>query len=96
MRPMGRPALAPEQLKVPMGELLTPAFMSSHTRFRTAEVMLSSGGFAAQSDSDFAAIPREHLNAFIRSVSCFPNWDTMLRKARTDWMLRRIGLIFEA
>lgn len=95
MRPTGKPAAAPEQLKVPIGELLTPAFPCKRTHFSTADAMLRAGGFAVEGGHDFASIPREHLNTFVRSVSPFANWEAMLRAARTQWMLRRMGLIFE-
>lgn len=84
-------ALDGEQ-SVPINELLTPAFVSSHTSFTNAEEMFEASGFAIESQEDFAAIPDDKWDEFIRSVSSFPDWQAMLGEASREWVAGQLRL----
>lgn len=76
---------------VPITELLSPEFVSSHTRFANAEEMFDASGFKVESQEDFAAIPDVEWNEFIRSISSFSDWQTMLGEAGATWAAKKLG-----
>ena len=66
--------------------------MAAHTDFGTFEAMFEASGFTFESPEDFATIPDAERDAFIASVTRFPDWKTMQEKAAVDWMARGIRL----
>lgn len=79
------------QHSVPVNELLTPSFISKHTRFSSAEEMFEASGFKVESQEDFAAIPDAEWDEYIRSVSSFANWQEMLGAATKEWAAKKLG-----
>lgn len=79
------------QHNVPMNELLTPEFVSKHTKFASADEMFDASGFKVETQEDFAAIPDDKLDEFIRSISSFGNWSDMLREAGKVWAAKKLG-----
>jgi hypothetical protein len=77
---------------VPVTELLTPNFVSQHTRFNTAEELFAASGFEAETADDFKSIPDADRDAHIRSASDFPDWETMLGTAVKEWTKHQLGL----
>ncbi|HEX3684997.1 MAG TPA: hypothetical protein VHU83_20855 [Bryobacteraceae bacterium] len=77
---------------VPVTELLTPEFLSSCSRFASADEMFEASGFQIESAEDFKAIPDAEWNAFISSNTSCPNWETMLAEASGEWAKRQLGL----
>jgi len=84
-------ALAGEH-NVPFSELLTPEFLSRHTRFKDFEEMLTTSGFKVNSTEDFKAIPELEWDIFVQSTSTFTNWQAMLDEAFSDWTTNKLGL----
>ncbi|HID30656.1 MAG TPA: hypothetical protein EYP19_11710 [Desulfobacterales bacterium] len=76
---------------VPLNELLTPAFVSKHTRFENVNEMFNASGFKIETQEDFAAIPDDEWDQFIRSISPFPDWQAMLREAGKEWVVKKLG-----
>jgi hypothetical protein len=76
---------------VPLKELLTPAFISKHTRFSSMEEMFEASGFKIETQEDFAAIPDDQWDEFIRSVSSFSDWQAMLQEATKAWTVKQLG-----
>lgn len=56
---------------VPVSELLTDSFVTRHTSFSSADAMFEASGFKIETQEDFAAIPDDEWDAFIRSISSF-------------------------
>lgn len=77
---------------VPVPELLTPSFVARHTRFKSADELFDSSGFKIEGPEDFKAIPDEKWDAYIRSVSNFDCWHTMLSEATGEWAKKRLGI----
>ena len=77
---------------VPIEDLLTPEFVSSHTKFANIEEMFEASGFKIKSQDDFAAIPDADWDAFIRSISAFSDWESMLGEAGAEWATKKLGL----
>lgn len=80
------------QQSVPISEVLTPAFLQRHTPFGSADEMYESSGFKIETAEDFAAVPDDEWNAFIRSVSSFADWKAMLDEAGKEWVTTKLGL----
>lgn len=62
---------------VSLTDVLTPAFVSQHTRFSDANQLFETSGFNASSQAEFEAIPEDKLDAFICSESSFGSWKDM-------------------
>lgn len=77
---------------VPLGDLISPAFLQAHTQFSSVEQLFESGGFKVESKEDLEAIPDEAMDAHIRAHSKFPDWKTMLQTAGQEWAIKKIGL----
>lgn len=84
-------ALAGEH-DIPITEILTPQFMSTHTHFKNAQELFVASGFKIESPQDFKAIPEAAWDAFVRSVSAFNDWDEMLHAAVADWTRLKLRL----
>ena len=77
---------------VSLDEVLTPTFISRHTRFANASELFEAGGFNAESQEDFEAIPEDDLDAFIQAESSFDSWQDMLGTAGQEWAIAKMGL----
>lgn len=77
---------------VPLNTLLTPAFISKNTCFADVDEMFQASGFHIESQADFEAIPEDQWNAFIRSNSDFPDWESMLGAAGGEWATGKLDL----
>lgn len=73
-------------------DILTPQFMSSHTRFQTANEFFEASGFKVDSQADFEAIPEDQLDAFVQSSSSFTSWRELLNTAGAVWAKKKLGL----
>ena len=77
---------------VSVTDVLTPAFVSKHTRFADADQLFAASGFSANSQAEFEAIPEDELDTFIRSESSFGSWKEMLSAAGAAWAKAKLGL----
>jgi hypothetical protein len=84
------------QRVVPIGELLTPGFVSRHSRFQNVNQLLYAMGPGPCLLSDLDASNRQRLDDFTRLSTTFPAWEAMLRQARGEWVLRRIGIAVDS
>jgi hypothetical protein len=87
----GRAQALDGQQNVPVGDLLNPEFMSRHTRFGSVDDMFAASGFRIESQEDLAAVPDEQWDEFIRSVSKFSDWQSMLGEAAREWAGKQMG-----
>jgi hypothetical protein len=76
---------------IPIKELLSPEFVSKHTKFATVEDMFNASGFKIENQEDFSAIPDDKWDDFIHSTSSFENWKAMLDQAAKDWTVKKLG-----
>ena len=77
---------------VSLTDVLTPAFVSQHTRFADADQLFEASGFNANSQADFEAIPEDKLDVFISSESSFGSWKDLLSAAGAAWAKSKLGL----
>lgn len=76
---------------IPLSELLTPSFLAKHTRFLSSNAFFEASGFQVESPEDFATIPDDKWDDFIRSISSFENWEAMLAAAGEEWAVKQLG-----
>ena len=77
---------------VPLNELLTPDFLATCSTFSSADELFERSGFKVESKEDFAAIPDEPWDEFIRSNTSFFNWKEMLQAAGAAWVKSKLEL----
>ena len=77
---------------IPMSEVLAGDFISRSTKFSSLAELLEASGFKIESQDDFAAIPVNKLDRFIRSNSPFDSWNALLSTAGSEWAKKKIGL----
>ncbi len=80
-----------EMNQVPITELLNPTFLAKHTRFADADELFEASGFKFETQEDLAAIPDDKWDEFIRSISSYPDWISMLNDATKEWAVRELG-----
>ena len=76
---------------ISLTELLSPEFISSHTKFANANEMFDASGFKIESQEDFTAIPDKDWDEFIQSISSFSDWQSMLNEAGSAWAAKKLG-----
>jgi hypothetical protein len=77
---------------VSITELLTPAFLSKCSRFRSAAELFEASGFTVNSQEDIASIPDDKWDAFIKQNTSYSSWEEMLKAAGTAWVKRELGM----
>lgn len=80
------------QRSVSVTALLTPEFLSSCSRFASADEMFAASGFRIESAEDFNAIPDAEWDGFISSNTSYSDWKRMLQVASGEWAKRQLGL----
>ena len=81
-----------ETKQVSFGELFTASFMRKYTPFSSLDDFLTAGGFKAESQEDFEAIPDSELDKYIATTTNFNSWDDMLGEATTQYVSKKLGL----
>ena len=84
-------AVSGEQ-NVPMTELLKPDFLASCSTFSSVQEMFDRSGFKVESQADFAAIPDDDWDAFIRANTSYFSWQEMLQAAGAAWTKAKLDL----
>ena|SRR5438552_8280059 len=73
-------------------ELLSPEFLAACSTFSSVEEMFERSGFKVESQEDFAAIPDEPWDEFIRSNTSYFSWQEMLQAAGAAWTKTKLDL----
>ena len=84
------------QYLVPIGELLTPSLLRRHSRFQNVELLLSESGLNPLLLGDLDPGMLRRLDDFTRLNTSFSDWASMLREARGQWVMRRMGIGIDA
>ncbi len=59
---------------VPMSELFNDEFMLRNTEFTSMGAMFSASGFEIETQDDFAALPADQWDMFVRERTRFSSW----------------------
>lgn len=76
----------PKQQSVSLADLLSPTFISQHTKFSNLDELFESGGFKFESLEEFESIPDEDLDNHIKSNSSFPTFQDMYQTAAGEYI----------
>ena len=77
---------------VPVSELFVPAFMAEHTHFASIDEMFAASGFKTDTTEDFAAIPDDDWDEFVRRTTKFDSWEEMKKTAASAWLKQQLEL----
>lgn len=85
-----------DQHTVPIGELLTQRFLSRHTRYTSVEAFLLASQLNPVQLIELGPKSRALWDHFVRHSSDFPDLHSLLREARSEWLVRRLGIGVDA
>lgn len=77
--------------EVKMSELFPLAFMQRHSRYSSFDALLDSSGFTVNTKEDFEAIPDDEFDTYIRSVTDFRDWRSMLNAGTEAYVAKKLG-----
>ncbi len=95
-QPTAVPATGSQPHLVPVDELLTPSFLSRHTRFADFASFAVASGLTPIAMNDLETGRGSAWDTFVSIASDFPDWGSMLRAARSDWVMKRLGIVVDA
>lgn len=74
-----------ETTQVTLVELMPPQFISDCSRFTSLEAFFEASGFKIDSPEDFAAIPDNEWDIFIKENTTYENWSEMQEAAAAGY-----------
>lgn len=83
------------QRQVPIGDLLTPGFLRRNSNFRDVQEWVLASGLDPCRLSNLDAQTQQRWDDYARLSTRFPDWATLLREARGEWVMRRIGIFVD-
>lgn len=70
--------------------LFNEGFIQTHTDFESIDDLFEKAGFKVESEQDFAAIPQEDIDAFVREYTKFDSFTDMQHQAATEHVRKQI------
>ena len=77
---------------IPVDELFTPGFLRRHTLFSDFTALLTASAFSREQFAGLEGHTDDDWEKFIRRVSSFATWNAMLKDARGEWIMHRLGV----
>lgn len=74
-----------ETTQVTLVELMPSQFISNCSRFNSLEEFFEASGFKIDSQEDFAAIPDDEWDIFIKENTTYENWSEMQQAAAAEY-----------
>lgn len=78
--------------EVPLNELLNPGFLAKCSRFLSTDEMFEASEFKVENTEDFARIPDDEWDHFIRRNTTFATWNDLLSAAGSEWAQKKLQL----
>ncbi|MCQ1053241.1 hypothetical protein NNO95_02410 [Acinetobacter baumannii] len=79
-----------QQQQVSLGTLFNEGFIQSHTDFESIDELFEKAGFKVESEEDFAAIPQEEIDTFVRENTKFESFTDMQQQAATEYFGKQL------
>lgn len=76
---------------IPFSDLFNESFMVKHTKLTNIDQFFEESEFEVKTDEDFAKIPNEKLDEYVKKVTEFENWQSMKSKAAEIYVLKKLG-----
>ena len=77
---------------VAIDELLTTAFLNNCSEFSSVDELFRNSGYKVEPRNDFAAVPDDKWDEFIKTNTNYENWQEMLKAATTVWVRLQLDL----
>ena len=87
---------ATRRVMVPLQDLLTDRFLARCTKFSNVESFVAASGVSPSNLLALDPQTARRWDHFVRSASSYSDWGAMLRDARSEWMIRRLGIFIDA
>ena len=75
---------------IPFDELFPDSFMTANTKFASIQEMLDKSGFEVATREDFAAIPDDDWDRYVRANTTFESWSAMQGSAVQAWTSKKM------
>ncbi|WP_460418760.1 hypothetical protein [Pseudomonas sp. microsymbiont 2] len=76
--------------QVKLVDMMNPAFISAHSKFADLEALFAASGFKVDSAEDFAAIPDDEWDTFIKENTDFESWLDMQKTAGAEYVKAKL------
>jgi len=76
--------------QVKLVDLMHPQFVSNCSQFASLEELFEASGFKVESPEDFAAIPDDEWDAFIKESTTYENWLEMQKAAHSEYAAKHL------
>ena len=90
LKKLEKEAKAMDGKKVPFSELFNASFMRKHSSVSSFSELLKSGGYSTDAD-EFAKIPDDEFDTFIRDNTNFSSWEEMQKEAANAYVSAKLG-----
>lgn len=77
---------------VSFSELFNHEFMAEYSQYQSMQELMDKSGFTINNQEDFAAIPDDQWDEYIRKVTKFENWKEMQQTAASKWAAKKMGV----
>ncbi len=78
--------------RVSFAELFPSSFMQRNTRYPSIEAMVEASPWRVETQADFAAIPDDPWDEFVRGATSFGSWKEMMAAAAREYAARKLSL----
>lgn len=79
-----------ERYEVTLGDLFNESFLTRHTKVSSIEEFFHSGQFDPHSLSEIVALEKKELDAHVRQMTSFQDWEGMLNQAVSELFAQMI------
>ncbi|AQZ81203.1 hypothetical protein BUM88_06060 [Acinetobacter calcoaceticus] len=76
--------------QVSLGTLFNEGFLQANTDFENIDELFEKAGFKVETEEDFAAIPQEDIDTFVRENTKFESFTDMQQHAATEYMRKQL------
>nr|WP_278187031.1 hypothetical protein [Acinetobacter higginsii] len=78
------------QSDVSLGTLFNEGFLQAHTSFQNIDELFERAGFKVETPEDFAAIPQDEIDQFIRENTPFDSFSDLQSKATVEYVKKNL------
>ncbi|MBP1505794.1 hypothetical protein J8Z68_13270 [Acinetobacter nosocomialis] len=76
--------------QVSLGTLFNEGFLQANTDFESIDDLFEKAGYNVENEEDFAAIPQEDIDAFIRENTKFESFTDMQQHAAAEYVRKQL------
>lgn len=73
-----------------LGTLFNEGFLLANTNFESIDDLFEKAGFKVETEEDFAAIPQEDIDVFVRENTKFESFTDMQQQAMAEYVRKQL------